>query len=135
MSKVLPISAAIEVATGVALLVVPSLFGQLLLAHELSGAAIPVARVAGIALIALGLACWPRRHECSDLSPALRAMLFYNLFVALYLTYLGIGRQGTGPLLWPAVGLHALILIVLGRDWIMSLRSGERDARTTVHLT
>ena len=93
MSKVLPISAAIEVATGVALLVVPSLVGQLLLGHELSGIAIPVARVAGIALIALGLACWPGRDEGSDLSRALRAMLFYNPFVALYLAYLGIGRQ------------------------------------------
>ncbi len=135
MNKVLPISAAIETATGLALLVVPSLVGQLLLGHELSGIAIPVARVAGIALIALGLACWPGRDEGSDLSRALRAMLFYNLSVAVYLAYLGIGRQWAGPLLWPAVGLHALIATFLGRAWLMSLRPGEQDVPTTVHLT
>ena len=134
MNKVLPISAVIEVATGLALLAVPSFVGQLLLGHELSGIAIPVARVAGIALIALGLACWPGRDE-GNLSRALRAMLFYNPLVALYLAYLGIGGQGTGPLLWPAVGLHTLIAIFLGRAWLTSRRPGERDVHTTVHLT
>ncbi len=135
MNKVLSIAAAVEVATGAALLVIPSLVGQLLLGHELSGVAIPVARVAGIALIALGLACWAGRDGGSNLSPALRAMLFYNLLVAVYLAYLGIGRQWAGPLLWPAVGLHAVIGIFLGCAWLMSLRKGERDVRTTVHLT
>ena len=135
MNKVLPIAAAAEAATGLALLVVPSLVGQLLLGHELSGIATPVARVAGIALIALGLACWAGRDGGNDLSPALRAMLFYNLLVAVYLAHLGIGRQWDGPLLWPAVGLHAVIGILLGCAWLMSLRRGERDVRTTVHLT
>jgi hypothetical protein len=55
-----PIIAAIgEAATGLALLLVPSLVGQLLLGEGLDGVAIPVARVAGIALIALGITCWP----------------------------------------------------------------------------
>ena len=135
MNKVLPIAAAAEAATGVALLVVPSLVGQLLLGHELSGIAIPVARVAGIALIALGLACWPGHDENMALSHVLRAMLLYNPLVALYLAYLGIAGQGTGPLLWPAVGLHTLIAIFLGRAWLMSRRLGEGDVHTTVHLT
>jgi hypothetical protein len=42
-----------EGATGVALLIAPSLVGRLLLGAELAGASIPVARVTGIALIAL----------------------------------------------------------------------------------
>ena len=134
MNRVLAIASAAEVATGLALLAVPSLPGQLLLGHELTGVAEPVARVAGIALIALGLACWPGRDEGSDLSRALRAMLFYGLVVAIFLAYLGFGRQWTGPLLWPAVALHALIVFFLGRAWLMSLRRGARDIRT-VHLT
>ena len=48
-----------EAATGLALLIIPSLVGQLLLGEDLTGVAVPVARVAGIALIALGIACWP----------------------------------------------------------------------------
>ena len=40
--------------TGLALLLVPSLVGQLLLGEPLTGVGIPVARVAGIALIGAG---------------------------------------------------------------------------------
>ena len=57
MKKVLNFAAVAEAATGMALLIVPSLVGQLLLGGDLTGVAIPVARVAGIALIALGIAC------------------------------------------------------------------------------
>ena len=59
MKRVLIFAAVGEAATGVALLIVPSLIVRLLLGDELTGIAIPVARVAGIALIALGVACWP----------------------------------------------------------------------------
>ncbi|MGB8578436.1 MAG: hypothetical protein WCD56_17995, partial [Pseudolabrys sp.] len=59
MKKVLIFAAVAEAATGLALLIVPSLVGQLLLGEELTGIAVPVARVAGIALIALGVTCWP----------------------------------------------------------------------------
>ena len=54
MKRVLIFAAVGEAATGVALLIVPSLVGRLLFGEELTGIAIPVARVAGIALIALG---------------------------------------------------------------------------------
>ena len=59
MKKVLILAAVVEVATGLALLVVPSFVSRLLLGEALSGVAIPVARVTGIALIGLGIACWP----------------------------------------------------------------------------
>ena len=52
MSKVLSFAAIAEAAT-VPLLVIKSLVGQLLLSRQLFGVAIPVARVTGIALIAL----------------------------------------------------------------------------------
>ena len=59
MRRVLAVAALAEAATGAALLVVPSRVARLLLGEDLGGAALPVARVAGIALIALGFACWP----------------------------------------------------------------------------
>ena len=59
MKNVLIFAAVAEAATGLALLIVPSLVGQLLLGEEITGVAVPVARVAGIALIGLGVACWP----------------------------------------------------------------------------
>ena len=62
MRRVLVLAAVGEAATGVALLIVPSFVGRLLFGEELTGIAIPVARVAGIALIALGVACSGGRH-------------------------------------------------------------------------
>ena len=53
MKNVLIFAAIVEAATGLALLIVPSLVGQVLLGEQLTGIAIPVARVAGIALIGL----------------------------------------------------------------------------------
>jgi hypothetical protein len=107
MSKALTFAAIAEVATGLGLLIVPSLVGQLLLGAELTGAAIPIARVTGIALIALGVACWP--------GPPLAGMLVYTLLVMLYLAYIGIGGEWVGPLLWPAVAVHAMLALLLGR--------------------
>ena len=99
-----------EAGTGLALLIVPSLAGQLLLGEELTGVAIPVARVAGTALIALAIACWP--------GPPLVGMLTYSTIVALYLAYLGFSGELTGVLLWPAVALHVVLSILLGRAWL-----------------
>jgi hypothetical protein len=110
MKKVLIFTAVAEVATGLALVVVPSLVGQLLLGEELTGVAIPVGRVAGIALIALGITCWP--------GPPLVGMLIYSAVVTLYLAYLGFAGGLTGVVLWPAVALHLVLSILLGRAWL-----------------
>jgi len=101
MRRVLVLAAVSEAATGAALLLVPSLVGQLLLGEELAGVAIPVARVAGFALIALGVACWP--------GTPLLGMLTYSAAVTLYLAYLGLAGGLTGILLWPAVVVHATL--------------------------
>jgi hypothetical protein len=110
MKKALMFAAVAEAATGLALLIVPSLVGQLLLGEVLAGIAIPVARVAGIALIALGIACWP--------GPSLVGMLIYSAAITLYLAYLGFAGGLAGVLLWPAVGLHAVLSILLIRAWL-----------------
>jgi hypothetical protein len=107
MKNALVFAAVGEAATGLALLIVPSLVGQLLLGEELTGVAISVARVAGIALIALGIACWP--------GPPLVGMLIYSAAVALYLAYLGLAGGSSGILLWPAVVLHAVLTALLTR--------------------
>ena len=60
-NRPLMVAAVAEAATGLALLLVPSLVGQWLLGEALVGVAMPVARVAGIALIGLGIGVllWP----------------------------------------------------------------------------
>jgi hypothetical protein len=107
MKKALLLAAISEAATGLALLIVPSLVGRLLLGPELTGVAIPVARVLGIALIALGIACWP--------GPPRMGMLTYSAAVTLYLAYVGLVGGFAGILLWPAVVLHAVLTALLIR--------------------
>ena len=108
MKSALAFAAIGEAVTGLALLIAPSLVGQLLLGEQLAGVAIPVARVAGIALIALGIACWP--------GPPLLGMLTYSALVTLYLAYLGFAGGLAGVLLWPAVILHAILTALLALD-------------------
>jgi hypothetical protein len=105
MQKALTFAAVGEAATGLALVLVPSVVGRLLLGEELTGVAVPVARVAGIALIGLGIACWP--------GPPLIGMLTYSALVTLYLAYLGLVEGMTGDLLWPAVILHLMLTVLL----------------------
>ena len=107
MRRVLVLAAGGEAATGLALLIVPSLVGRLLLGEALAGVAIPVARVAGIALIGLGVACWP--------GPPRVGMLLYSAAVTLYLASVGFAGGLTGILLWPAVGLHVILTALLTR--------------------
>ena len=85
-----------------------------LLGEPLAGVAIPVARVAGIALTALGIACWP--------GPPIFGMLTYGSLVTLYLAYLGFAGGFAGVLLWPAVALHVVLAALLARD----LMRGQR---------
>ena len=44
-------------------------------------------------------------------------MLTYSALVTLYLLYLGIRGEWVGPLLWPAVVLHAVLTLLLARAW------------------
>jgi len=114
MSKPLAFAALVEAATGVALIVVPSLVARLLLGTELSGVAVALGRVAGMSLLSLGFACWPGKEATRA---ALGGMATYGLFVTLYLVYLGIRGEWAGPLLWPAVALHAVLTLLLAPAW------------------
>ena len=107
MKNALTFAGIAEVATGLSLLIAPSLVVHLLLGDQLTGVAMPVARVAGIALMALGIACWP--------GPPLVGMLTYSALVTLYLAYLGFAGL-SGIFLWPAVVLHAILTALLSRD-------------------
>ncbi len=107
LKTVLGLAAVSEAATGAVLLLAPSMVGQVLFGAELTGMAMVVARVTGIALIALGIACWP--------GPPRIGMLTYSAAITLYLAYVGFVGGSTGVLLWPAVGLHAIMTALLTR--------------------
>ncbi len=87
MRRLLLLVSAGEAATGLTLLAAPSLVVRLLFGAEVAGAGVAMSRLAGIALIARGTACWPWRGIDGDGGTA--PMLIYSALVTAYLGILG----------------------------------------------
>jgi hypothetical protein len=109
MNTLLLVTAVLESGTGAALLVAPSAVAWLLVGASLESAAgLLVARVAGSALSALGVACG--LMSVDKQGPAAIAlivpMLGYNVAVAGLLVYARAVLDLSGIGLWPAVVLH-----------------------------
>jgi hypothetical protein len=81
MNKLLMLAALIEVSTGLILLAYPPIVVRLLLDLEIAGAGVVMSRLAGIALIGLGAACWPNTGNRS----AFYGILTYSMMAMLYL--------------------------------------------------
>jgi hypothetical protein len=114
VKNLLILTAVIDLGAGLALVVWPSLSVTLLLGSSLdTSAALTVARVAGAALVALGVACLLVRPDGQSRAATglVAAMLLYNLAAVAILASAGIGSGLTGVALWPAVVLHAAMAV------------------------
>lgn len=103
-------TAWVEVGVGLALLVVPSVvLGLLLGVDAAESETLLVGRIAGGALIALGVASGVARREkrCATHQGLLVGLLIYNGLATMLLGYAGCARSEVGIALWPAVILHA----------------------------
>lgn len=110
MKRLLVIMAAAEAAVGLGLIVLPSRVASLLLGAALETAvASTVARVAGVALLALGVACWRARDDTQSRAATgiVSAMVIYNAGVGALLVYAALGLGLSSFLLWPTAILHA----------------------------
>ncbi len=125
LRKVLTFAAIVEIGTGMALLIDPRFVVSLLVGPNTPVEEIPMGRLPGIAILALGLACWPSGAPVETARPAFRGMLVYNALIALFLVYLfRVGHLG-GVLLWPAVALHAVVALLLIWTWRTDRRIGS----------
>jgi len=120
-NKVLALAAAGEAGTGLLLLAWPPIVVRLLFGAEISGVGVVVSRFGGICLFGLGVACWPGN---SALQP-LNGMLTYSTLAMLYLTYIGVCGEMVGLLLWPAVLLHAILVVLLFRARFKEEKTAE----------
>ena len=95
------------------LLVYPPMVVRLLFGAEITGVGVVISRVAGAALLAIGVACWPARRDPG--SPAqlglLSGVLFYDIAAAALLTYAGLFLDMVGIALWPAVVMHVVLSV------------------------
>ena len=112
-AKVVAFSSATEGVTGLASLLAPSVVTQLLLGTDLSGAGPLVVRCFGFALVAMAIACWPSDTRGEPSMQGVRALVLYNAMIAGLLGYAGAALHLGGPLLWPAVVVHAIVAVLL----------------------
>jgi hypothetical protein len=127
MRRLLAICGALEIVTGLTVAAVPALAAEALFGAAVAGAGAAIARLAGIALIALGIACWPPRERARSATAPALGMFAYNVLVAMFLTGVGVRGGSTGVLLWPAAALHGGITTVMLVFALRSPRTGHGD--------
>ena len=111
-------AAGLEIFTGAALIVAPSLTARLLLGADLTAPGEIVVRLAGLAILSLALACWPPGAQGGGSQQTLAGLLLMSVLVTAYLVYLGASGAAAGVLLWPAAATHLALAIVLARTWL-----------------
>jgi hypothetical protein len=110
----LTVTAIVEAAAGIALFIVPELPLKLLLGvSEVAPEAALLARVAGAALLALGIASGLGRTAGSGSAQTglFVGLLIYDMAAAVLLGHAGLVSGMAGPALWPAVGVHAVMSV------------------------
>jgi hypothetical protein len=108
------ITALVEAATGLCLLILPAMLFAVLLGLERATVdTIFIGRIAGAALLAIGIASWMARSDTP--TPAqlglLTGIFVYNTTTSMLLAFAGAVLKMVGILLWPAVALHAILAV------------------------
>jgi hypothetical protein len=112
LKSVVMAAAWLEIVAGAVCLTVLDVACRLLFAVTPAGMARPLGRFAGVALIALGIACLPSRGAMPR-RRTVQALLVYNIGAATLFAWVGVATTLRGMLLWPAVILHAVITAAL----------------------
>ncbi len=109
LHKLLIIAVLVEAVSGLVLVVLPGSASWLVFGAASDGAGRAMARLAGVALVALAIACWPTEGARWPQ----RGLLAYNVFAAVLLLSIGSAGQTVGWFLWPAGIGHAVLAVLL----------------------
>jgi hypothetical protein len=130
-SVLLIVTAIVELATGICLLILPSLVIELLFGiQDAAAETMMVARFAGAALAAFGIAAWSARSHgsASTMAGTVTAALVYDLAAAAILAYSASSLHMIGIALWPGVILHCLLAV-----WCIASLATRRALPASVH--
>lgn len=120
---VLLIAAWFEILVGASFVLALNLQSQMLFGATVEGAGAGFGRLAGIALIGLGVACLPAKLEEAR-QRAVRVLFVYNIGAAILIAWIGATTTFSGVVLWPIVLVHAVIALALA----LSLRQKSFNA-------
>jgi hypothetical protein len=124
------VTAFVEAGAGLCLLVLPALPIALLLGlTQAAPETLLVCRIAGAALLCIGIASWLARndHRTSAQLGLVIGILLYDVAAAVLLGFAGVALNMVGLALWPAVVLHALLAA-----WCFAECLSSRDGVSTV---
>jgi hypothetical protein len=116
-AKLLQLACVLEILTAMALIIAPAAVAWLVLGDRASGTGVALGRIAGVALLSLGVACYPRSLTIGNLDQAVLGMLTYNTLIATYLSYLGLSGGASGLALWPVAATHAVLALLFAQAW------------------
>jgi hypothetical protein len=108
------VAAVLEASAGVALAAWPAAVVALVFGSPLStDVGVAIGRIAGVALLSLGVACWlSRNDEHSRAATGLiRALLLYNGAAVAVLAHAGMVSGLLGVALWPGLILHVALVL------------------------
>jgi len=105
-------SAIIEIIIGVGLIIFPGSIIDFLLGDGLTIVGISVARIAGVALISLGVSALEILNQPIKQSTRI-GLLIYNFGAAILFLILATVYMMDGVLIWPTIGLHFFISLLI----------------------
>ena len=109
----LMIAALVEIIVGISFVLATNTQSQLVFGEVPNGPGILFARLAGIGLIGLGIACLPS-NVAETQRNAVRSLFIFNIAATILFAWIGLATTFRGVVLWPVVILHALLAIALG---------------------
>ena len=109
----LTIATAVECLAGLALLLAPGAACALLFGEEPDSVGLTIARVAGVALLSLGIACWGARRDVGGAAQTgtLRAITLYNAGAGLLLFGFAATGSTGGMVAWGAGAVHLILAL------------------------
>ncbi len=109
-------SAGVEILTGIGIVAVPSLIMEALFNTALAHPLIAIARLYGLALVGLGLACWERNNQIDPAFNAKIGICLYNITAGLLLFNYGLKSVAPGQVLIIGGGFHFILGMILLTD-------------------
>jgi small-conductance mechanosensitive channel len=114
MKKLFTITAIAEFVTGLGMVALPRLLIKLIFGSSVDTyLSLTIARIAGVAIISLAVACWFARKD--EKSPAAKglviSLLLYNSGITILLIIAGLAYTSAGIGLWPVVLVHLFMSV------------------------
>lgn len=102
------ISGVLECLTGLALLLSPGITTAFLVGAEPGAVGSMIGRVAGVALLSLGITCWSAKADAGGAARkgTLGAITLYNAGAGLLFVLFAATGQAGGPVVWAVGVLH-----------------------------